>query len=37
LCEGVAVEEAGVGAEELQTAGGVGGDELFQKQPAEQS
>jgi hypothetical protein len=36
LREGGAVGESGRGAEKLQTPGGVGGDELFEKQPAEQ-
>ena len=34
--EGIAVREVGVRTKELQEPGGMGGDELFQKQPAEQ-
>src|SRR3984893_4741910 len=34
--EGIAVRGVGVRATELQAPGGMGGDELFQKQPAEQ-
>src|ERR1700736_1135332 len=34
--EGIAVREVGVRAKELQAPGGMGGDELFQRQPAEQ-
>jgi len=33
---GIAVREVCVRAKELQAPGGMGGDELFQKQPAEQ-
>ena len=37
LCERGAIREVGVRARELQAPGGVGGDELLQKQPAEQT
>src|ERR1700732_2605862 len=34
--EGIAVREVGMRAKDLQAPGSMGGDELFQKQPAEQ-